>query len=98
MSVPGGSCPQCGATIGPGVLFCPRCGTGIPAAEGTRTTVAAQPGEPHQAGHNAQLDSLRQAALGAQAWLTGTDLALFENLASRADIFHVEASQLTRNN
>ena len=64
MSVPGGSCPQCGATIGPGVLFCPRCGTGIPAAEGTRTTVAAQPGEPHQAGHNAQLDSLRQAALG----------------------------------
>ncbi len=64
MSVPGGSCPQCGATIGPGVLFCPRCGTGIPAAEGARTTVAAQSGEPRQAGHNAQLDSLRQAALG----------------------------------
>src|SRR2546423_8522882 len=64
MSVPGGSCPQCGATIGPGVHFCPRCGTGIPAAEGARTTVAAQSGEPHQAGHNAQLDSLRQAALG----------------------------------
>src|SRR6059058_1014767 len=64
MSVPGGSCPQCGATIGPGVLFCPRCGTGIPAAEGARTTVAAQSGEPRQVGHNAQLDSLRQAALG----------------------------------
>jgi DNA replication and repair protein RecF len=37
-------------------------------------------------------------ALGAQAWLTGTDAALFETLASRADIFHVEASQLTRKN
>jgi DNA replication and repair protein RecF len=33
-------------------------------------------------------------ALGAQAWLTGTDLALFENLGSRADIFTVEDSRL----
>src|SRR5437660_6398837 len=58
------ACSQCGAAIGPGVLFCPRCGTGIPAAEGARTTVAAQSREPRQTGHNAQLDSLRQAALG----------------------------------
>ena len=35
-------------------------------------------------------------ALGAQAWLTGTDLSLFENLDSHADIFLVEAGQFTR--
>jgi DNA replication and repair protein RecF len=33
-------------------------------------------------------------ALGAQAWLTGTDLTLFESLGSRADIFTVEDSRL----
>ena len=64
MSVPGGSCPQCGATIGPGVHFCPRCGTGIPLPEGARTTVAAPPGASPEGGRNAQLDALRQAALG----------------------------------
>src|SRR5256884_2831933 len=64
MSVPGGSCPQCGATIGPGVHFCPRCGTGIPLPEGARTTVAAPPGSSPEGGRNAQLDALRQAALG----------------------------------
>jgi DNA replication and repair protein RecF len=37
-------------------------------------------------------------ALGAQAWLTGTDLSLFENLRSRADIFLVEAGQFARQN
>src|SRR5437764_14934157 len=63
MSVPGGSCPQCGATIGPGVHFCPRCGTGIPLPEGARTTVAA-PGAPPEGGRNVQLDALRQATLG----------------------------------
>ncbi|MGH6877286.1 MAG: DNA replication/repair protein RecF [Rhizomicrobium sp.] len=53
----------------------------------------------------AHLDARRRAALfeeivalGAQAWLTGTDLSLFENLAGRADIFLVEASQITRQN
>jgi DNA replication and repair protein RecF len=53
----------------------------------------------------AHLDERRRSALceeivalGAQAWLTGTDITLFENLASRADIFHVEAGQLTRKN
>src|SRR2546423_14376217 len=63
MSVPGGSCPQCGTTIGPGVHFCPRCGTGIPLPEGARTIVAA-PGAPPEGGRNAQLDALRQATLG----------------------------------
>jgi len=53
----------------------------------------------------AHLDQRRRSALfeeivalGAQTWLTGTDLALFENLVARADIFTVEASQLTRQN
>jgi DNA replication and repair protein RecF len=51
----------------------------------------------------AHLDQRRRAALceeivalGAQAWLTGTDAALFENLAGRADIFGVEDSRLAR--
>ncbi|HWY16380.1 MAG TPA: DNA replication/repair protein RecF [Rhizomicrobium sp.] len=53
----------------------------------------------------AHLDSQRRAALfeelvalGAQAWLTGTDLTLFEDLTSHADIFLVEASKLVRQN
>jgi DNA replication and repair protein RecF len=53
----------------------------------------------------AHLDGRRRAALceeivalGAQAWLTGTDAALFENLALRADIFSVEDSKLTPQN
>src|SRR5256885_16101507 len=71
MSVPGGSCPQCGATIGPGVHFCPRCGTGIPLPEGARTTVAAPPGASPEGGRNAQLDALRQAGLGEYEILAG---------------------------
>lgn len=50
----------------------------------------------------AHLDQTRRAALceeilalGAQAWLTGTDIRLFENFVSRADIFLVEAGQFT---
>src|SRR6266705_2056200 len=58
------ACPQCGAAIGPGVFFCPRCGTGIPVPEGARTTLAAPPGPPPDGGRNAQLDALREAALG----------------------------------
>jgi DNA replication and repair protein RecF len=49
----------------------------------------------------AHLDARRRAALceeivalGAQAWLTGTDAQLFENLVFRADIFGVEDSKL----
>jgi len=45
----------------------------------------------------AHLDSRRRAALfeeilalGAQAWMTGTDLSLFEALAGRADVFAVD--------
>ena len=51
----------------------------------------------------AHLDVRRRAALfeeilalGAQAWLTGTDLALFENFSSRADIFAVDSGRFTR--
>jgi DNA replication and repair protein RecF len=46
----------------------------------------------------AHLDARRRAALfeeilalGAQAWMTGTDLSLFDSLSSRADIFTVES-------
>jgi DNA replication and repair protein RecF len=35
-------------------------------------------------------------ALGAQAWMTGTDLSLFEGLESRADIFLVNAGTFAR--
>jgi DNA replication and repair protein RecF len=34
-------------------------------------------------------------ALGAQAWMTGTDLSLFDTLAGRADVFSVDAGQFT---
>jgi DNA replication and repair protein RecF len=51
----------------------------------------------------AHLDARRRAALfeeilalGAQAWMTGTDLALFEGLAARAEIFHVNDGQFAR--
>jgi DNA replication and repair protein RecF len=48
----------------------------------------------------AHLDAERRAALfdeilelGAQAWMTGTDIAIFENLRGHADIFEVAESQ-----
>lgn len=51
----------------------------------------------------AHLDARRRAslfeeilALGAQAWLTGTDLSLFEGLGSRADMFFVNAGEFVR--
>ncbi|HEY2446305.1 MAG TPA: DNA replication/repair protein RecF [Rhizomicrobium sp.] len=54
---------------------------------------------------SAHLDAPRRAALfdeivalGAQAWLTGTDRSLFEDLAERADIFLVEAGEFARTN
>jgi DNA replication and repair protein RecF len=50
----------------------------------------------------AHLDSRRRAALfeeilslGAQAWMTGTDLNLFTNLEGRADIFTVDNGRFT---
>jgi DNA replication and repair protein RecF len=51
----------------------------------------------------AHLDARRRAALfeeilalRAQAWMTGTDLSLFENLGARADIFFVNAGEFAR--
>ena len=51
----------------------------------------------------AHLDSVRRAALfdeivalGAQAWMTGTDLSLFDTLSVRADVFHVNDGQFAR--
>ena len=35
-------------------------------------------------------------ALGAQAWMTGTDLSLFDGLATRADVFLVNAGTFAR--
>ncbi len=51
----------------------------------------------------AHLDVRRRAALfeeilalGAQAWMTGTDLSLFEDLTSRADVFTVDNGRFAR--
>ncbi|MDE2494412.1 MAG: DNA replication/repair protein RecF [Alphaproteobacteria bacterium] len=51
----------------------------------------------------AHLDVRRRAALfeeilalGAQAWMTGTDLSLFDSLAARADVFTVENGRFAR--
>ena len=51
----------------------------------------------------AHLDVTRRAALfeeivalGAQAWMTGTDLSLFAGLGGRADVFHVNDGQFVR--
>ena len=51
----------------------------------------------------AHLDVCRRAALfeeilalGAQAWMTGTDLSLFDSLSPRADIFMVESGRFVR--
>jgi DNA replication and repair protein RecF len=51
----------------------------------------------------AHLDARRRSALfeeilalGAQAWMTGTDLSLFEAIGKRADIFFVNAGEFAR--
>jgi DNA replication and repair protein RecF len=51
----------------------------------------------------AHLDVVRRGALfeeivalGAQAWMTGTDLSLFDGLSARADVFHVNDGQFVR--
>src|SRR2546425_8171445 len=64
MRVSGSFCARCGARLGPGAYFCPRCGTSIPVAPADAPTVATAPPPPHDAGREALLDSLRQAALG----------------------------------
>ena len=50
----------------------------------------------------AHLDARRRAALfeeilalGAQAWMTGTDLSLFDSLTERADVFTVDNGKFT---
>ena len=50
----------------------------------------------------AHLDSVKRQALfdtilglGAQAWLTGTDAEVFEDLRGKADAFRVEAAEIT---
>src|SRR3989454_1363804 len=64
MRVSGSFCARCGARLGPGAYFCPRCGTSIPVARADAPTVATAPPPPHDAGREALLDALRQAALG----------------------------------
>jgi DNA replication and repair protein RecF len=51
----------------------------------------------------AHLDVVRRGALfeeivalGAQAWMTGTDLSLFDGLTARADVFHVNDGTFVR--
>ncbi|HWD28835.1 MAG TPA: DNA replication/repair protein RecF [Rhizomicrobium sp.] len=51
----------------------------------------------------AHLDVVRRGALfeeivalGAQAWMTGTDLSLFDGLTARADVFHVNDGTFAR--
>ena len=51
----------------------------------------------------AHLDARRRTALfeeilalGAQAWMTGTDLSLFDGLGTRADVFLVNAGTFAR--
>ena len=51
----------------------------------------------------AHLDVVRRGALfeeivalGAQAWMTGTDLSLFDGLVARAEVFHVNDGQFAR--
>src|SRR5436189_2397853 len=62
------TCSRCGATLGPGTAFCPRCGTGIPVQRPwSGPTVATPPGSvvdtrPETA--EAQLAALRRATLG----------------------------------
>src|SRR5881296_4281135 len=64
MRVSGSFCARCGARLGPGAYFCPRCGTSIPVAPADAPTVATAPPPPHDAGRDAPVDALRQAALG----------------------------------
>src|SRR5216110_551423 len=64
MTAPDSSaCSRCGASVGPGVAFCPRCGTGIPVAVGSAGAVATAPDRARDE-RDALLDALRQAALG----------------------------------
>ena len=62
------SCVRCGASLGPGASFCPRCGTGIPVSRPwSAPTLLTPPGggvERRPDAADAQLDALRRATLG----------------------------------
>ena len=64
----GTSCLRCGASLGPGASFCPRCGTGIPVSRPwSAPTLVTPPGagvERRPDAAEAQLDALRRATLG----------------------------------
>src|SRR2546428_473259 len=65
---PRSSCVRCGASLGPGASFCPRCGTGIPVQRPWSGPTLATPtggiidARPDAA--EAQLAALRRATLG----------------------------------
>src|SRR6267378_1668910 len=64
---PPDACLRCGATLGPGAPFCPRCGTGIPVHRPwSGPTVATPSGavEPRPDASEAQLAALRRATIG----------------------------------
>ena len=67
-SKPPSSCLRCGASLGAGASFCPRCGTGIPVQRPwSGPTLPTPPGavtEPRPEAAEAQLAALRRATLG----------------------------------
>jgi len=66
-SKPPSSCLRCGASLGPGASFCPRCGTGIPVQRPWSGPTVPTPGaviEPRPEAAEAQLAALRRATLG----------------------------------
>jgi len=61
------SCTRCGARLGPGAFFCPRCGTSIPVPTGSAAPILATStvdAEGISSASNAQLEALRRATLG----------------------------------
>ena len=67
-SNPSSSCQRCGANLGPGASFCPRCGTGIPVhrpwSGPTLATPTGAPVELRPDAAEAQLGALRRATMG----------------------------------
>jgi len=67
-SNPSSSCQRCGANLGPGASFCPRCGTGIPVhrpwSGPTLATPTGAPVELRPDAAVAQLGALRRATMG----------------------------------
>src|SRR5258705_244736 len=67
-SNPSSSCQRCGANLGPGASFCPRCGTGIPVhrpwSGPTLATPTGAPVEVRPDAAEAQLAALRRATMG----------------------------------